>query len=215
MNISSVITTQAKTLDQINRNISVLVSMQKKEAQAASLRERRAAAAAKRAESDKKKEKRIGAIGGTGGGDKKNKVDSKGLMKALGFAAAGAAIVGYFKSEKFRNFVNTKIFKPIGDFIGTKFKEMILSLPEKLFGKDGLFGEKNRKRMYEALFGPKGFFGKENRDKLHKFLFSPDGLFGKKNRDMVYEALLGDKGIFSPKNVSNAYKSFKSFFKVF
>ena len=191
MNISSVITTQAKTLDRIDKNISALLSMQKQEEKRESLRERRATQAAKRAEADRKKQERISAIGGGGGEDKKNnKIDSKKLFTALGLAAAGTAIVAYFKSEKFRNFVNEKIFAPIGDFFKTKLgelgeliKQFALDLPEKLFGDKGLFGKENREKFMEAMFGKKGLFGPEN-------------------RKAVGDALFGDKGIFSKKNVS-------------
>ena len=63
----------------------------------------------------------------TFGLEKKSKSGLNGmLMKALGIGAIGGVLLAYFKSERFKKFVDEKILSPVGDVIKQGFSDFFL-----------------------------------------------------------------------------------------
>ena len=165
-----------KKMDEQTDVLNKILDVQKNELKAEQRREKREAQASKRRKSDesgdgllgkmlgkeKKKGKGILATILGGIGSLLTGLGGLGLVKALGLGAIGASIAAYFTNDKFRKFLNEKVFAPMGGFI-----------KEGLLGPDGIFGKKNVDKTWNwikdnplktlqvaavaavAIFGPK------------------------------------------------------------
>ena len=143
-----------KKLEEQTDVLNKILDVQKNELKAEQKRDRREAQATKRRKADeagdgllgkmlgKEKKKGKGLLGTILGGIGAllTGLGGLGLVKALGLGAIGAAIGAYFTNDKFRKFLNEKVFTPMGGFI-----------KEGLLGSDGIFGKKNVEKTWNWI----------------------------------------------------------------